>query len=138
MRFNSVLIRPRHWACLLCTVGTLFGAMSVSAKSATKPSEAQSIYLKERAACLSGASHQDRATCLKEAGAAYQEAKSGRLGNGASEFERNRLQRCDAHAPQDRADCVRKANGEGMSSGSVNSGGILRELVSPGVAPAPK
>ena len=48
-----------------------------------------------------------------------------------AQFERNRLRRCDNQPPQDREDCIRRMNGEGTTSGSVQSGGIYRELVTP-------
>ena len=38
------------------------------------PDAAQSRYQSERAVCLHGLSNQDKATCLKEAGAALAEA----------------------------------------------------------------
>ena len=95
------------------------------------PSDAQAVYLRDRAACNSGQTNQDRATCLREAGAALQEARRGGLEDGDGQFERNRLLRCDLQPPEDRGDCVRRMNGEGFTSGSVEGGGIYRELVTP-------
>jgi hypothetical protein len=91
-------------------------------------SEAQARYQQDRAACISGQSNQDRATCLREAGAALREAKRGGLGDDQSALERNRLLRCDRVATGDREDCLRRMRGEGTVSGSVESGGIYREL----------
>lgn len=89
----------------------------------------QAQYQKERAFCLSGKSHQDQTTCLKEAGAALAEARRGTLGNGEGQFEQNQRVRCDAHGDaDDRSDCLRRMNGEGTISGSVESGGFYREL----------
>jgi len=64
-----------------------------------------------------------------------QEAKGGRLGDDGSEFERNRLLRCDQQPAEDRAACIRRMNGEGFTSGSVKGGGIYRELTVPVAAP---
>ena len=51
-------------------------AVMVSTVTAAGPgSDAQSRYEKDRAACMSGNSNQDRATCLREAGAALVEAR---------------------------------------------------------------
>jgi len=93
------------------------------------------VYQRDRAACINGQTAQDRTTCLREAGAALQEARRGRLDDGQAQFEQNRLLRCDSQPAQDRPDCVRRMNGEGSTSGSVEGGGILRELVTPVVPP---
>ena len=92
-------------------------------------SAAQARYERDRAACISGQTNQDRATCLREAGAALQEAsKGGATGKGQSQYERNRLLRCESLPVPDREDCVRRMSGEGTVSGSAQSGGIYREL----------
>jgi hypothetical protein len=109
----------------------MVGAMlfsGIAAAAAADMSEAQSRYQKERAACINGQSHQDRATCLQEAGAAMQEARRGNLGGGMDQYEQNQLRRCDAHLTEDREDCLRRMRGEGTISGSVEGGGIYREL----------
>jgi len=98
-------------------------------------SDIQSVYQRDRAACIAGMTGDDRATCLREAGAALQEARRGQLTDGEGQFERNRLLRCDLQPPEDRQYCLRRMNGEGFSSGSVQGGGIYRELVVP-VAPS--
>ncbi len=100
----------------------------MAAAAGGNPSEAQARYQQDRAACISGQSNQDRATCLREAGAALQEAKRGRVGDSGSAYEQNRLIRCDGLPAGDREDCLRRMRGEGSVSGSVASGGIYREL----------
>jgi hypothetical protein len=112
------------------------GTLLISTASiAADRTSAQAVYQRDRAACNSGQTSQDRATCLKEAGAALVEARRGGLDDGRGQLERNRLLRCDNQPLQDREDCVRRMNGEGMTSGSVDGGGILRELATPVVAP---
>ena len=92
-------------------------------------SAAQARYERDRAACISGQTNQDRATCLREAGAALQEArKGGATSKAQSQLEQNRLLRCEPLPAADREDCVRRMRGEGTISGSVGSGGIYREL----------
>ena len=108
---------------------------TTAAAAGGNPSDAQTRFQQDRAACMNGESHQDRATCLREAGAALQEARRGRLTEAdARQYEQNRMVRCDRQPPEDREDCVRRMRGEGTTSGSVEGGGIYRELVSP-VAP---
>ena len=114
------------------------GALLISTGSiAADRTGAQAVYQQDRAACNSGQTSQDRATCLKEAGAALREARRGGLDDGQSQLEKNRLLRCDNQPPQDRDACVRRMNGEGVTTGSVDGGGILRELVTP-VEPLPR
>ena len=95
----------------------------------------QARYERERAACLSGQSQQDRSTCLREAGAALQAARRGELASGAGELARNARERCKVLAGAERSDCLARMRGEGTVSGSVEGGGILREKVT--VVPAP-
>ncbi len=99
---------------------------------AAKASDADIQYRKDRAACMNGTSNQDRATCLKEAGAARQEARRGALGAGADgSAGSNRTARCDKLPAQDREDCVMRMQGQGTTSGSAQQGGIIRELTRP-------
>jgi hypothetical protein len=128
-------MRSRSWGLALVAGGALLGATPEVAADSSKLSDAQSVYQSERAACLSGATNQDRATCLKEAGAALQEARRGGLDDGQARLEENRLLRCDGQPPEDRQNCVRRMKGEGSTSGSVGAGGIYRELAVPDVPP---
>ena len=110
-----------------CAAAALLVA-GMAAAAGGSQSEAQARYQQERAACVSGKSNQDRATCLREAAAALQEAKRGRLVDSQSAYEQNQLARCDRLAGGDRDDCLRRMKGEGTVSGSVEGGGIYREL----------
>ena len=130
-----VVTSYRAWGLALCAASALLSATVAVAANRGQLSEAQNAYQRDRAACLSGQTHQDRATCLREAGAALQEARRGGLDDGQAEFERNRLLRCEKQPPEDRQACVRRMNGEGFTSGSVEGGGIYRELVVPVVPP---
>lgn len=127
------VVPNRFWSLALCTVGALLCATQALAADSSKASDAQAAYQRDRAACLRGDTNQTRAVCLQEAGAARQEAGRGGLADTSeqAQFERNRLRRCDSQPPQDREDCIRRMNGEGTTSGSVQSGGIYRELVVP-------
>ena len=132
MLSTHAVISYRSWGLALCAAGTLLSATLASAADRGKQlSSAQAIYQQDRAACLSGQTNQDRATCLREAGAALQEARRGGLDDRRGEYERNRLLRCDSQPAEYRQDCVRRMSGEGTISGSVAGGGILRELVTP-------
>ncbi|SFB31822.1 hypothetical protein SAMN04515620_14132 [Collimonas sp. OK607] len=103
-------------------------SVSWVAMAATGPQDANARYQAERAACMSGQSNQSRATCLREAGAALQEARRGRLQDDPTADSQNALLRCNALPPDDKDACQRRINGEGTTSGSVLEGGVLREL----------
>ena len=98
-------------------------------------SEAQARYQQERAACLNGQTSQDRATCLKEAGAALLEARRGNLTDGQGQLDRNAMERCKVLSGAERTDCIDRMHGAGTVEGSVSGGGILREKVT--IEPAP-
>lgn len=82
---------------------------------------------------------QDRAACLREAGAAQQEAQRGGLSNaGAATEDKNAMARCQLQPMADRAECEARIKGVGQTSteGSVMGGGMIRETVTPVPAPA--
>lgn len=88
-------------------------------------------YQADRRACHEGIGGQDRTTCLREAGAARAEALRAMLGNGesAEQRDRNAIERCKVHRdPSDRNACELMARGEGQEEGSVEGGGVIREL----------
>jgi hypothetical protein len=110
---------------------TFAGLLACTAVMAAgpKPSEAQLRYQQDRAKCLRGETNQDRATCLKEAGAALQDSKN-RTASGKGELARNRVKRCENLPAGERDECLARMN-EGTTSGSARQGGVLRELTSP-------
>lgn len=71
----------------------------------------------------------DRQTCQRETAAAMREAKRGGLEEGQGhKYRENALARCAVLREEDRKLCERRMRGEGTVSGSVESGGIYREL----------
>ncbi|WP_076998357.1 hypothetical protein [Variovorax sp. KK3] len=89
-------------------------------------------FMRERAVC--DGIQQDRAACLREAGAARFEAQRGGLTSAPpTNYEQNALARCGLQPPSDRADCEARVRGTGMTSlnGSVLGGGVIRETVTP-------
>lgn len=104
---------------------------STAATAANNASDANARYQTERALCDSGQSNQDRATCLKEAGAALAESRGGRLNDDQSAYQKNAQIRCNALPADERDACQRRIAGEGTASGSIGTGGVMRELVTP-------
>jgi len=90
---------------------------------------AEQTYRQERANCLNGNTTQDRATCLREAGAALQEARrNGLITPSPRVMTQNAVQRCQRQPKEDRADCERLALGQGTQEGSVGEGAVVREI----------
>jgi hypothetical protein len=82
---------------------------------------------RERAACLTGRTQQDQATCLKEANNAAAEKRKGMLDTQGN-LTANALKRCNVLTGEDRAACEVRVLGYGNTSGSVAGGGVIREV----------
>jgi len=76
------------------------------------------------------ADNDKRDPAVHEAQAARQEARQGKLKDNADETQReaNKYARCDYLKGDDREYCIRRMNGEGTVTGSVEGGGLSREL----------
>jgi hypothetical protein len=103
------------------------GLLSFSALAGE--SEAQARYRQEAAFCKSGQSQQDYATCMREAGAARQENSRNNLSTASPDtLARNSEDRCGALSGDDRLACQARMEGMGRTTGSVEGGGVLREI----------
>lgn len=118
----------------LCLIA-LLGAGSAFAQSG--PPGADARMSSERATC--DGVQQDKAACLREAGAARQEARrDGLSGSSAAGYDANAMARCKLQPAADQADCEARVRGGAGSStgGSVMGGGVIRETVTPVPAPS--
>lgn len=117
-------------APLLLIAAVLASASAGAANTNSRAAEDRARYQSERAVCLRGESNQHRETCLREASAAYAESRRGSLdGAASSEYLSNATRRCEALPEPDRLACVARMQGQGTVSGTAQSGGISRELV---------
>ena len=98
--------------------GTLPGATGL---------DASGNYRSEVQACLSGRTAQDRETCLREARNAQAERQRGTLDNQA-QFRANAAARCEPLSGEEKAACQARVMGHGDVSGSVEGGGVLRQV----------
>lgn len=94
---------------------------------------AQTTYEQDRAACLRSDSQHERTSCLREAAAVRAQSKTRTPMMNSSPESRlqNALKRCTELPPENKAICERMVRGEGSVSGSVEGGGLIRELVTP-------
>lgn len=110
--------------------GLLLASTAAFAATAAGGGELRERYLQERAACERLSADQDRRACLRDAGAAYIEARRGSLQAGEpQDYAANALRRCEALRGTDRDDCIARMRGAGTVSGSVEGGGIYREYI---------
>jgi hypothetical protein len=129
----------RHRPLALAAATALAAALASPALMAQDPAgtsaapmTAQQIYLKDRANCDAGRTAEDRATCLKEAGAALAERKRHGLDNQGAPLA-NATERCRALPDKDQADCLARVvgplspNQRVTTSGSVAGGGVVKE-----------
>jgi len=126
---TSFLARPGLGLAIAC--GALFTALPAAAQGG-------GTYQQELAVC--GHNQQDRAACVREAGAARQAARAGQL-TSAPNYRANALARCGLHPPAERAECEARVTGAGNTTidGSVMGGGLIRETVTTvPVEPAPQ
>ncbi|MBV5324553.1 MAG: hypothetical protein J0626_04390, partial [Rhodospirillaceae bacterium] len=114
----------------LCAAGLMLAAGAVHAADATGRGSAQSQYQQDVAACKSGATGQDQAACMREAGAARQESGRNNLKDGSNDqLQQNMLDRCNRLPAASRQDCVTQMTSPTNVRGSVQGGGVLRETV---------
>ena len=127
---------------LTASLALMASATAFAAPPATD--DAQAAYKKQVASCNNGTSNEDRATCMKEAGAALAEARKGKLDEPNKNFKQNATERCELQSGDDRDACMARMKGKGVTTeGSVESGGVLREMrtttpAASGSASAPK
>ncbi len=145
-----------HHLATLTVAAALVGAFASATTWAADPvaktvatDDAKARYAREKTNCETGNTSQDKATCLKEAGAALDEKRKGKLDNSGSPAA-NATDRCNVLPAKDKADCLSRILGPSgpnqrtRTSGSVEGGGVIRETTTttPGAVivlqPAPK
>ncbi|MBN8754049.1 MULTISPECIES: hypothetical protein [Variovorax] len=122
----------RSMILALLAVGGLTATTIASAAG-----ESASTYQQELAVC--GHNQQDRAACIREAGAARQAAARGGL-TSAPDYRANALARCSLQPPTERSACEARVlgsmgNTRSMVDGSVMGGGVIRESVTTTMVP---
>jgi hypothetical protein len=129
------LVLSRRVALVLggASVFALASPVALAASPAAGSSQTSAInaqYQREVARCKSGQTNEDPATCLKEAGAARQQALQGGLDNqpGVNQnYSQNALDRCKLVPAAQRKDCMALMQDPSQTEGSVGSGGVLRK-----------
>ena len=139
-RINTPAFRTVFSPTLLAAYALLCANFCLHAQAQTPeqpPNELMVRYQQDLAECEAQQATQDLATCRLEARNALPEAKRNLLSDTtATLFEKNQFKRCRVFKGEDREACEARVRGDGSSTGSVQSGGILREVTRP-VPPEP-
>jgi uncharacterized protein YlxW (UPF0749 family) len=135
-RTDSTVFRTISFA-LQALLVTSFCLHAQAQTQAQPQDELTARYQEDLAECEAQKATQDLASCRLEARNALAEAKRNLLNDTtANLFEKNQFKRCRVFKGEDREACEARVRGDGSSTGSVQSGGILREVVRP-VVPSP-
>ncbi len=108
-----------------------WGAVLFAGPASAASSDPVAEYQAMREACMRGeTSHTDQQNCLREAGAALEEARRNRLLVEGVDYERNARLRCERVPAHQREFCLALRDSAAVTvRGSVEGGGILRERV---------
>ena len=126
MHTRSTILSSRLLAaCALgaCLISPL--AIAAGPGPAMSAADIEARYKTDVARCNAGQTNQDKATCLREAGAAREEANRNRLNNGNPQaYDANQKARCDALPVEQRDECMLQMSGVGTTTqGSIGGGG---------------
>lgn len=141
---RPIVTRNDSLKLLSAAIFTAAAALATSQAGAqsSNTAEAQQRYKADVERCRSGQTSQDQQTCLREAGAALQEARRNRLVTGSPSFNENQRARCDRLSGAERDDCMSlMSDPNAVVHGSIEGGGVIRETTitipgEPGYAPA--
>ncbi|MET3374618.1 hypothetical protein ABIC89_003685 [Variovorax boronicumulans] len=130
---------PNNARSMIFALLALSGLATTTIATAARGDGGGSTYQQEVAVC--GHNQQDRAACIREAGAARQAAARGGL-TSAPDYRANAVARCGLQPPAERADCEARVLGSAGNirsnvDGSVMGGGVIRESVSTRVVNIP-
>lgn len=103
-------------------------AATAQVATGTPGIDASGSYQQEVNACKTGKTQEDRDTCLKEARNAQADKKRGLLDKAGTNYQANAAARCDVLMGEEKAACQARMMGYGTTSGSVEGGGVLREV----------
>lgn len=120
-------LSPKLLASVMVAAVAGFGS-SYAVAQTSSTNDAQQRYQAEAERCRSGQTSQDQQTCLREAGAALEEARRNRLTTGSPSFDQNQRMRCDSLSGAQREDCMQLMSDPNATvRGSIDGGGVIRQ-----------
>ncbi len=101
----------------------------VPTSAATKTVAKESHNSMRSSKCSYGVAQDGTDNCMSKAEFDITTSRQRALDSDPSQYMRNALVRCESLKGDDREDCVARIRGGGTVSGSVEAGGLYRELV---------
>jgi hypothetical protein len=132
---NTIRTPSALAARVLLVATAVLGSASCLAATSAAPADPPA-----RSRCAHGPSTDGHVGgCMSKADAQVMRSRQAALDRDPGQYVRNALVRCERLSGDDRQDCVSRIGGQGTTSGSVEGGGIYRELVTreAGAVPAP-
>lgn len=129
---NVRSMQAKHFAVSAFAAGLLLAAgatQAANSANAGNRSAIQAQYTQDVANCKNGSTQQEKSACMREAGAAREEALRQNLSAGdPNQLQQNALARCGSLPETARQDCVTQMTSpDTLVRGSVQGGGVLRE-----------
>jgi hypothetical protein len=131
MRHCPIPLKSKPRASLAClALLALMASLGANAAPAATPPATEP--------CIQGRTPAGTLGCISKAESDLTRSRQAALDKDPAQYQRNALVRCERLAGDDRQDCIARIQGQGTTSGSVETGGIYRELVTRTVGtPAP-
>ena len=132
--FHQTPARPATWrTASRMALGFALGSLFTLANAQVNVTgdtgiDASGDYQRERAWCMANTSGEAQVDCLRNSGAAQAEKRRGTLDNNGGNFRANAVERCEVFNGEEQAACQARVMGMGSVSGSVQGGGMLRQV----------
>lgn len=118
-----------HTACALVVATVAFAGSPAMAAAKSEAARSPASAKPARAGCPYGIATDGSVNCMTKADFEERRSRQAALEADPAQYLRNALVRCESLKGDDRQDCVSRIQGQGTTTGSVEGGGIYRELV---------
>jgi hypothetical protein len=125
----STITRHPATRCAALALAALLATSAAQAAGQASSASPEQRFQREAAACMRVKPADARSNCLSEAHTRLAQTRPTPPSEAPSVLAENALKRCTPLPEELRRDCEARMRGAGTVSGSVEAGGIYRELV---------
>ncbi|WP_088280429.1 hypothetical protein [Ideonella sp. A 288] len=123
------MTHPHRLAASLACAAVWLATTAASATEAPAAPARPVVDAPNHRLCTHGPSHDGKPTCMSRADAAVERSRQAALDKDPAQYLRNAMMRCSRLPEADRRDCESRMRGQGTTTGSVEGGGVYRELI---------